>query len=199
MKQPRQKIDGNFTPMLHGTMDTPAWRALSHGAKVLYLALKRRSNQTLDNNGRVYLAQRTAKRELGSGREQIARWFRELEHFGLIVMVAPGNLGVNGKGRAPRWRLTELPYGGEPPTRDFARWDGAPYRAPKNRIPAPKPGPLRPRFRGQRSGPETRATPRSAFGPETRAKGAAPKPGPNLESALHLIEPATGDGPARAS
>jgi hypothetical protein len=155
--KPKNKINGIFTPMLHDTMDTPAWRALSHGAKVLYLALKRRSNQTLDNNGKVFLSQRMAKRELGSGRQQIARWFRELEHYGFLVMVTPGNLGVNGKGHAPRWRLTELPYGGEPPTRDFARWDGTQYRAPKNRIPAPIPGPPRPRFQGQRSGPDYRA------------------------------------------
>ena len=33
-------------------------------------------------------------------------------------------LGIYGKGQAPRWRLTELGYMKDPPTRDFMRWDG---------------------------------------------------------------------------
>jgi hypothetical protein len=48
--------------------------------------------------------------------------FRELEHYGFIVATERGCLGVYGKGRAPRWRLTELAYMHEPPTRDFTRW-----------------------------------------------------------------------------
>jgi hypothetical protein len=51
-------------------------------------------------------------------------WFRELQHYGFIVMVTPGVLGVEGKGKAPRWRLTELGYMREPPTHDFRRWMG---------------------------------------------------------------------------
>jgi hypothetical protein len=128
-KHTPHKINGHFTPLLNDTMDTPAWRGLSHGAQVLYVALKRRFNSTIDNNGEIFLPQRAARKELGgSGFTQINRWFRELEHFGFIVMVTPGRLGVEGKGRAPGWRLTELPYDGEPPTRDFARWNGAPFQ-----------------------------------------------------------------------
>jgi hypothetical protein len=146
MKHAAHKINGTFVPLLLETIDTPAWRALSHGAKVLYLALKRRYNPTIDNNGKIYLPQRAAQKELGSGRTQIHRWFRELEHFGFIVMISPGHLGLDGKGRAPRWRLTELPCDGKAPTRDFARWNGVPL---KNKTLVQKAGPPRSRKQDQ--------------------------------------------------
>ena len=94
---------------------------------MLYIALKRRYSPNTHNNGRLFLSQRTAAKELGSHHNQIARWFRELRHFGFIVMQTPGFLGVEGKGQAPRWRLTELGYMKELPTREYANWSGAPF------------------------------------------------------------------------
>lgn len=116
-----------FVPLLIATLDTPAWRELSHGAQALYVALRRRYGREIHNNGKIYLSQRNAAKELRSHHNQIARWLRELQHFGFIVMMKPGFLGVEGKGQAPRWRLTELGYMNEPPTRDFTRWDGTPF------------------------------------------------------------------------
>ena len=49
-------------------------------------------------------------------------------HYGFIVMQTPGGLGVYGKGQAPRWRLTELGYMKDPPTRDFIYWNGVRFR-----------------------------------------------------------------------
>jgi hypothetical protein len=111
-----------FVPLLKETLDCAAWRAMSHGARSLYVALKRRYNRDFHNNGRLYLSQREAAEEIGSARNQVARWFRELQHYGFIVMTSPGYLGIDGHGRAPSWRLTELGYMKEPPTRDFMRW-----------------------------------------------------------------------------
>lgn len=116
-----------FVPLLISTLDAPAWRALSHGAKALYVALKRHYSLKSHNNGRLFLPQRKAAEQLGSHHNQIARWFRELQHYGFIVMMQPGCLGVEGKGQAPRWRLPEIGYMRDPPTRDFARWDGTPF------------------------------------------------------------------------
>jgi len=113
-----------FVPLLVETLDSPAWQALSHKSKILYIALKRRYSSKLHNNGRLFLSQRKAAAELGSHHNQIARWYRELQHFGFIVMHAPGFLGVEGIGQAPRWRLTELGHMGDPPTRDYLRWNG---------------------------------------------------------------------------
>jgi hypothetical protein len=116
-----------FVPLLINTLDQPAWQAMSHGAKMLYIALKRRYSPNNHNNGRIFLSQRMAAKELNSHHNQIARWYRDLQHFGFIVMQTPGCLGVEGRGQAPRWRLTELGYMGAPPTRDYERWDGKPF------------------------------------------------------------------------
>jgi hypothetical protein len=127
-----------FVPLLNDTIDSPAWRAMSHGARVLYIALRRRYSQNAHNNGRVFLSQRHAKHELGSNRTYIARWYRELQHYGFIVQTTPGCLGVDGKGRAPHWRLTELGHFKEPPTRDFIRWDRTKFRAREKQNPGPQ-------------------------------------------------------------
>jgi hypothetical protein len=94
-----------FVPLLKDTMNTPAWRALSHGARVLYVALKGRNYK---NNGHVFLSQRDAAKEIGSSTDRIGRWFRELQHYGFIVQTNPTSFGIDGKGKAPHWRLTEL-------------------------------------------------------------------------------------------
>jgi hypothetical protein len=125
-----------FVPLLKETLDSPAWKAMSHGARSLYVALKRRYNREFHNNGRLYLAQRKAAQEIGSDQKQVARWFRELRHYGFIAMTDPGCLGVEGKGQAPYWRLTELGYMKEPPTRDFMRWNGERFVESKKQNPA---------------------------------------------------------------
>jgi hypothetical protein len=125
-----------FVMVTNQVLDAPAWRAMSHGARSLYIALKRRYWPNLKNNGKIYLSQRHARKELGSGITQIARWFRELQHYGFIVMMNPGCLGVDGKGQAPKWRLTEVGYMNNMPTMEFLKWNGVPFsnhRAPKPR------------------------------------------------------------------
>jgi hypothetical protein len=129
-----------FVPLLIATLDTPAWHALSHGAARLYVALRRRYSKNQHNNGRIFLSSRHARRELGSGLTQITRWFRELQHYGFIVMTAPGCLGSDGKGKAPHWRLTELGCRLEPPTRDFLSWKGIKFKSTKKQKPVPEIG-----------------------------------------------------------
>ena len=58
-----------------------------------------------------------------------------MQHYGFIVMTEAGCLGLNGRGKAPHWRLTELGYMTDPPTRDFLKWDGTLFqgqRSPKD-------------------------------------------------------------------
>jgi hypothetical protein len=121
-----------FVPVFVSTMETPAWKALSMGARILYLQLKRHHFiGAKNNNGRIYLSQRNAMAEMGSGnRDSVRRWFAELEHFGFVVKTAEGSLGVNGRGKAPQWRLTELeaPNTDQPrATRDYENWNGTPF------------------------------------------------------------------------
>jgi hypothetical protein len=118
-----------FVKITYQVIDSAAWRAMSHGARQLYVALKRRCWSNKKNNGKIFLPQRQAMEELGSGMSQIVRWFRELQYYGFIVMTDPGHLGLEGKGRAPRWRLTEVAYirkgKEEKPTMEFLKWSGA--------------------------------------------------------------------------
>jgi hypothetical protein len=55
-----------------------------------------------------------------------------LQHYGFIVMTEAGCLGVNGKGKAPHWRLTEIGYMHEQPTKDFLKWDGEMFHEQKS-------------------------------------------------------------------
>jgi hypothetical protein len=84
-----------------------------------------------NNNGRIFLSERDAMEEMGAtNRKSIRRWFRELEHFGFIVKTAEHHLGVDGKGKAAQWRLTELEAplaDSKEATLDYKRWDGTPF------------------------------------------------------------------------
>jgi hypothetical protein len=113
-----------FVMIERTVLDSFAWRSMSMGARVLYLALRRRYNRDYHNNGKIYISVRLAATELGANRNQISRWYHELQHYGFIVMTKPGNLGLNGSGRAAHWRLTEVGYLKEMPTRDYERWTG---------------------------------------------------------------------------
>ena len=127
-----------FVPLLASTLDAPAWKAMSHGARSLYVALKRR---VPNERNRAYLSYREAARDIGAGKTQVSVWFAELQHYGFIVLLQPGCLGVDGKGKAPHWRLTEkgetskASAGGlfDPPTNDFLKWDGTKFRIPSRR------------------------------------------------------------------
>jgi hypothetical protein len=96
-------------PLLHEMMDCPAYLAMSHGGRCLYHALKRRVPR---GNNRAYLSYRMARQELRASFNKVNEWFAELEHYGFIVLHAHGSLGVDGKGKAPHWRLTELGHVG---------------------------------------------------------------------------------------
>jgi hypothetical protein len=147
-KPPSKRLASPFVMLLIEIIDAPAWRAMSHGAKVLYIALRRRHNATIDNNGKIYLSQRAAAKELGSNRRYIARWFTELEYYGFIVLTSAGHLGVNGRGRAPSWRLTELSCKDKPATKDYLGWNGAQKKQ--------NPGPQKWTTRDHKSGPRER-------------------------------------------
>jgi hypothetical protein len=125
------RISGPFVALLKDTLRTPAWKALSFGARSLYVVLKWRYNLNLMNG--VYVTTRVAADELGSGRNTVQPWFHELEHYGFIVMISPAHHAVGGHGKAPHWRLTDVPYDGKEPTRDFLCWDGTPFTGRKKR------------------------------------------------------------------
>jgi hypothetical protein len=126
-----------FVPLLKETIATPAWRAMSPSARCVYIALKQRYSSNFKNNGRIYLSVRKAAKEVGVNKDTAARCFREIQHYGFGVITSGACLGVDGKGKAPHWRLTEIGYMADPPTRDLLRWDGVVFQEPKIK-PCPK-------------------------------------------------------------
>lgn len=176
-----------FVKVMLDTLDTSAWRAMSHGARSLYVALKRRLRNDLSNNGKIFLSQRQAEAELGSSRRYVGRWFRELEHYGFIVMTKHGNLGIEGKGKAPHWRLTEAGCKDDPPSRDFINWNGARFGVTKKQ----NPGAQKCTTLGHKSAPlvDHKSAPPCLT--------TIPKHGPQKctisRSALHLHRAATGE------
>jgi hypothetical protein len=126
----RSKKLAPFVPLYKETMKTPAWQALSNGARMLYVMLKWNYNTKLQNH--VFLSTRDAALKLGSNRSYVRRWFSELQYYGFIVMIRPGGLGVEGHGKSPHYRLTEEWYLGKPPTRDFLNWGGEVFRVQKS-------------------------------------------------------------------
>jgi hypothetical protein len=121
-------------------LKSPAYLQLTFGARALLTALRGHCGNNC--NGHVYLSQRDAEEELGRGsRNDIAKWFRELEHYGFLVMTSAAALGVDGKGKAPHWRITDMPTRNgngqlDSATKEFLRWDGVlfePHVAPSRR------------------------------------------------------------------
>jgi hypothetical protein len=123
-----------FIPVLRDTMRTPAWLAMSKGARWLFVAIKGRYSSNFHNNGKLYVSSRKAAEEIGADQKEVLRWFRELQHYGFIVKTADAFLGVDGKGKAPHWRITELGMIAKdgtlvPPTRDYLKWNGVKFKA----------------------------------------------------------------------
>jgi hypothetical protein len=131
-----------FVPIFRHTMKTPAWRALSVGARTTFLTLKANYNSNAQNA--VFLSARDGARELGVCKDTVCKWLHELEHYGFIVEVQGAHLGVSGTGKAARYRLTDCPFAGQSPTYDFQNWEGVLYDAKKQnpvrkiRTPRPK-------------------------------------------------------------
>jgi hypothetical protein len=86
------QIEGRYITLQHSLMECRAWVALSHGARSLFLALKKR----LPGGNKSYISTREAARELKSSRQKVREWFAELEHYGFIAMDTPHCLGIDG-------------------------------------------------------------------------------------------------------
>jgi hypothetical protein len=130
------RIQGQFTAMRYEVMDSAAWRQMSMGARILYIALIKPLSFNADNNGKIFLSTRNAAKDLGANQESVCIWFRELEHYGFIVMTEPGTIGP--KGKATHWRITDVGWGrldgkSIEPTKDYLKWSGEVFdrRRPK--------------------------------------------------------------------
>jgi Helix-turn-helix domain len=113
-----------FHPFFQRSWNAQAWLKLNPWSRLVYILLVSQYRPSLNNNGQLFLSTRRAAEKLGCSKSHVATAFKELAFYGFIVMTNPGWLGVEGKGKSPRWRSTELPCGDDPPTYDFERWNG---------------------------------------------------------------------------
>lgn len=146
-KQRKKYFHGPFAALIKTTMQTPAWRAMSYGARALYTHMRGEMRNDAKDNGKRWFSCRDVAKAIGTGSmNSVVRWFAELEHYGFIRKTSPGFLGSDGRGIAARYRLTEYEHGTHPPTRDFEKWDHTPFvYAPrrtghKKQNPVPKMG-----------------------------------------------------------
>jgi hypothetical protein len=124
MKRKRKSM-GPFVAVPKAIMATPAWRAMSLGGRLLWIELRGWLRNDGLNNGRMFLACRSAAKAIGTkSKSSIVRWYAENEHYGFLRKTSEGFLGVDGRGIAAHYRFTDLAYGTHPPTRDFEKWDG---------------------------------------------------------------------------
>jgi hypothetical protein len=121
-----------FHPFFQRSWNAEIWKKVSPEARIVYLALCSKYRADLRNNGKLFLSTRTGAEELGFSKELVARCLHELAYYGFIVQTNAGWHGVGVKGTSPHWRLTELPYGNQPPTYDFERFNGKHFHEQKS-------------------------------------------------------------------
>jgi hypothetical protein len=121
--------DQLFVLLINAFRQEPAWRDLSFGARSLYVELKALYNG-YNNNGRLMCSARYAAQTLGCSKNSVTGYFKELQANGFIVETQGGYLGVDGRGQGRLWRLTELGFMGDMPTKEYKNWV-----PPKNKLP----------------------------------------------------------------
>jgi DNA-binding transcriptional ArsR family regulator len=116
VRKKRYPDKGQFLRLPYFNLKHPSWRSLSGAAVRVYLELRTRYNGV--NNGDLSLALEEGARLLRMAKATVQRALKELEAKGFLKMHRQGRW----YGRlATTWVLTDEPYRGEPPTRDWTR------------------------------------------------------------------------------
>jgi len=143
MSRRKRQIRGPFVPIPLVIMDALAWRIMSFGARLLWIELRRKLRNDGLNNGKIFLSDRDAAKEIGADKGTVGRWYAELEHYGFLRKTAEGFLGGDGYGIAAKYRFTDLAYGTHPATRDYEKWDGELFVYKRRRTGRKKQNPVR--------------------------------------------------------
>lgn len=114
----------HYTTMTRHTIETDAWRALSHPAAQLLSCIKFEwKGAKFNNNGKIRLSVRQAADMMNCGPNTASRAFHDLQAKGFIVVTERASLGVTGQGASPAFELTEHPLPGNHEGRKlFYRW-----------------------------------------------------------------------------
>ena len=130
------RFPGGYVIVPKAIMATPAWRAMSPWARLLWVDIRGWLRNDGLNNGKLFRSCRKAAEALGFDKKTVARAFAESEHFGFLRKTAAGFLGADGHGLAAKYRFTDLAHGTHPPTQDFEKWDGSPFVPIQNPVPS---------------------------------------------------------------
>ena len=104
------KPSDKYAALQLGTLDTPAWRALSTAAQALYPWLVMEfKGKTYNNNGQIKLSVRQAALKMGSSKDTASRAFCDLQAKGFIKVKKGGSLGISGMGKCPEYEIAALP------------------------------------------------------------------------------------------
>lgn len=127
-KGERTPWEARFVQLINGFRQEPAWLKLGYPARLAYIELKALYDG--QNNGRIMASVRWLAEQIGCSKATAERAIIELQDHGFIVRMGRGALGLDGRGSGSTWRLTELGFMGDQPTKDYRAWQ------PKNRIPS---------------------------------------------------------------
>ena len=121
-----------FIPLLKDTLASPAWRAMSHGARSPIRGAKGALySSNFKNNGKIYVPQRDAAKELGSGFEEITRLVPRAAALRFHRDDRGGVPGRRREGQGAALEVDRTGYMRDPPTRDFVRWNGTKFKRPR--------------------------------------------------------------------
>lgn len=105
----------------HWFLETPAYRALSNAAKVIYTDIAKRYMGS--NNGRIPYSVREGAAAANCSKATAMRALRQLQAHGFIVEKKHGAFTWKVK-HSSEWLLTEFAdSAGAPPTKDFTHWE----------------------------------------------------------------------------
>ncbi len=122
-KDEKRLISGGFTPMPHYLCDCPAYMALGTVAMAIYWRLRRLAGYDGRYNGEIFLSVRDAAAMCHVSKDTANRAFDQLQAKGFIRAAKIGAFGLEGKGKATVWLLTEFrERPGILPTKDFMKW-----------------------------------------------------------------------------
>jgi len=118
-KRRRTNPNNKFVMIERWFWRCPAWQALPHAARSLYIELEMRF--TGQNNGDLELSVRRAMELIGCSYNYTSKMFGQLEDKGFIKARQRGSFTWKAR-HSTMWILTLHEYLGRDPTKDFMKW-----------------------------------------------------------------------------
>ncbi|OWY13057.1 hypothetical protein B6V72_09630 [Thioclava sp. F34-6] len=137
-----------FTKWIYAHRLLPAWKALTFPARDAYFHLAVRcmaetadkNGKVRNNNGEVFRSLRELSEDMGCTTKTAGAALADLQAKGWIVCTDPWVRGMDGKGRAAKFRLTMMSSKERPPTVEPKHWEpGHDYPVTVYRSYMPKP------------------------------------------------------------